>query len=177
MILVRKSLKIKVAIGIAALLLFVLGAATWVNIAFFTTEYLTWIEARSEVLAKPLKDRIRDLLSQVGYNATVFIVLKGDVAQLLKENRELSHVAIYDLAGKLVLHHHPHQKKQKRVHPGVQRALEQRPQKLFTLFLEGNYHTFIPVVHEKGALYLSLGSRGEMVAAVQRSEEHTSELH
>ena len=167
MILVRKSLKIKVAIGIAALLLFVLGAATWVNIAFFTTEYLTWIEARSEVLAKPLKDRIRDLLSQVGYNATVFIVLKGDVAQLLKENRELSHVAIYDLAGKLVLHSDAEQEKQKRVHPGVQRALEQRPQKPVTLFLEGNYHTFIPVVHEKGALYLSLGSRGEMVAAVQ----------
>src|SRR3990170_3682652 len=167
MILVRKSLKIKVAIGIAALLLFVLGAATWVNIAFFTTEYLTWIEARSEVLAKPLKDRIRDLLSQVGYNATVFIVLKGDVAQLLKENSELSHVAIYDLAGKLVLHSDAEQEKQKRVHPGVQRALEQRPQKPVTLFLEGNYHTFIPVVHEKGAVYLSLGSRGEMVAAVR----------
>src|SRR3990170_689842 len=167
MILVRKSLKIKVAIGIASLLLFVLGATTWVNIAFFTTEYLTWIEARSDVLAKPLKDRIKDLLSQVGYNATVFIVLKGDVAQLLKENRELSHVAIYDLAGKLVLHSDAEQEKQKRVHPGVQRALEQRPQKLFTLFLEGNYHTFIPVVHEKGAVYLSLGSRGEMVAAVR----------
>src|SRR3989304_2204856 len=167
MTLLRKSLTIKVALGIAALLLFVLGAATWVNIAFFTTEYLTWIEARSEVLAKPLKDRIKDLLSQVGYNATVFIVLKGDVAQLLKENRELSHVAIYDLAGKLVLHSDAEQEKQKRVHPGVQRALEQRPQKLFTLFLEGNYHTFIPVVYEKGAVYLSLGSRGEMVAAVR----------
>jgi len=167
MTLLRKSLKIKLAIGIASLLLFVLGATTWVNIAFFTTEYLTWIEARSDVLAKPLKDRIKDLLSQVGYNATVFIVLKGDVAQLLKENRELSHVAIYDLAGKLVLHSDAEQEKQKRVHPGVQRALEQRPQKLFTLFLEGNYHTFIPVVHEKGAVYLSLGSRGEMVAAVR----------
>src|SRR3990172_6891969 len=167
MTLLRKSLKIKLAIGIASLLLFVLGATTWVNIAFFTTEYLTWIEARSDVLAKPLKDRIRDLLSQVGYNATVFIVLKGDVAQLLKENRELSHVAIYDLAGKLVLHSDAEQEKQKRVHPGVQRALEQRPKKPVTFFLEGNYHTFIPVVHEKGALYLSLGSRGEMVAAVQ----------
>ena len=167
MTLLRKSLKIKLAIGIASLLLFVLGATTWVNIAFFTTEYLTWIEARSDVLAKPLKDRIKDLLSQVGYDATVFIVLKGDVAQLLKENRELSHVAIYDLAGKLVLHSDAEQEKQKRVHPGVQRALEQRPQKLFTLFLEGNYHTFIPVVHEKGAVYLSLGSRGEMVAAVR----------
>ena len=167
MTLLRKSLKIKLAIGIASLLLFVLGATTWVNIAFFTTEYLTWIEARSDVLAKPLKDRIKDLLSQVGYNATVFIVLKGDVAQLLKENRELSHVAIYDLAGKLVLHSDAEQEKQKRVHPGVQRALEQRPQKPVTLFLEGNYHTFIPVVHEKGAVYLSLGSRGEMVAAVR----------
>jgi len=163
----KKSLKIKVALGIAALLLFVLGATTWVSIAFFTKEYLTWIEARSEVLAKPLKDRIKDLISLVGYNPTVFIVLKGDVAQLLKENRELSHVAIYDSAGKLVLHSDAEQEKQQKVHAGVQRTLEQRPQKPVTLFLDGNYHTFIPVVHEKGALYLSLGSRGEMVAAVR----------
>jgi len=169
MTLPRKSLTIKVASGIAALLLFVLGAATWVNIEFFTTEYLTWIEARSEVLAKPLKDRTKDLLSQVGYIANVFVVLKGDVAQLLKENRELSHVAVYDLAGKLLLHSDEEQEKRQKVHPGIQRALEQRPQKPVTLFLEGNYHTFLPVVHEKGTLYISLGSRGEMVAAA-RSE-------
>jgi hypothetical protein len=105
----RKSLKIKVALGIAALLLVVLGATTWVNIAFFTTEYLTWLEARSDVLANPLEDRIKDLLSQVGYDPTVFIALKGDVTHLLKENPELSHVAIYDLAGKLVLHSNPEQ--------------------------------------------------------------------
>ncbi len=167
MIPLKKSLTIKVALGIAALLLFVLGAATWVNIEFFTKEYLTWIEARSEVLAKPLIDRTKDLLSQVGYNATVFIVLRGDVAQLLKENRELSHVAIYDLAGRLVFHSDAEQEKQKKVHPGIPRALEQLPQKPVTLFLDGNYHTFIPVVHEKGSLYVSLGSRGEMVAAAR----------
>ena len=167
MTLLRKSLKIKIALVIAALLLFVLGAATWVNIAFFTTEYLTWIEARSEVLAKPLKDRIKDLLSQVGYDPTVFIVLKGDVAHLLEENRELSHVAIYDSVGKLVLHSNPEQEKLRKVHAEVREALEQRPQKPVTLFFEGNYHTLIPMVHQKGTLYVSLGSRGEMVGAVR----------
>ena len=167
MTLLKKSLKIKVALGIAALLLIVLGATTWVNIAFFTTEYLTWLEARSDVLAKPLKDRIKDLLSQVGYDATVFIVLKGDVAHLLEENRELSHVAIYDSAGKLVLHSNPEQEKQRTVHAKVREALERRPQKPVTLFFEGNYHTLIPMVHPKGTLYVSLGSRGEMVGAVR----------
>ncbi len=167
MTLLRKNLKIKIALGIAGLLLFVLGAATWVNIAFFTTEYLTWIEARSDVLAKPLKDRIKDLLSQVGYDATVFIVLKGDVAHLLEENRELSHVAIYDSAGKLVLHSNPEQEKLHKVHDAIREALEQRPQKPVTLFLEGNYHTLIPMVHQKGTLYVSLGSRGETVGAVR----------
>src|SRR5574342_564378 len=156
MTLLKKSLTFKVAIGIAGLLLFVLSAATWVNIEFFTKEYLTWIEARSDVLAKPLKDRIKDLLSQVGYNATVFIVLKGDVAHLLEENRELSHVAVYDSAAKLVFHSNAEQEKQRIVHSTVRQALEQRPQKPVTLFFEGNYQTLIPVAHAKGTLYLSL---------------------
>jgi hypothetical protein len=52
---------------------------------------------------------------------------------LLKENRELSHVAVYDLAGKLPLHSDV-DKKTAKVHPGIQRALEQRPQKPVTLF-------------------------------------------
>lgn len=78
--LIKNSLKVKVALATAVLLLVVLGAGAWINISFFTTEYLQWLEARSDVLAKPLKERIKDVLSQVGYNRSVFIVLKGDVA-------------------------------------------------------------------------------------------------
>jgi methyl-accepting chemotaxis protein len=165
--LIKHSLKVKVAVGIATLLLLVLGASTWVNITLFDSEYFEWAEARSEVLARPLRERIKDVLSQVGYNSSVFVVLKVDMALLLKENRELSYVAIYDSAGKLMAHSDSEGEKRQDVHGQVQKVLERRPQKPVTLFFEGNYHILVPVNHEKGLLYISLGSRGEMIQRVR----------
>ncbi|MGH7811536.1 MAG: hypothetical protein ACREP5_14760, partial [Candidatus Binatia bacterium] len=94
--LIQSSLKLKVAVAIAGLLVVVLGLGTWINIYFFTNEYVRWLEARSEVIARPLKVRLNDLLSQVGYIRNTMTVLTGDVMQLLKENPELSHISVFD---------------------------------------------------------------------------------
>lgn len=166
--LIKNSLKVKVALATAALLLLVLGAGAWINISFFTTEYLQWSEAHSDLLAKPMKERIKEVLSQVGYNRSVFIVLKGDVALLLKENPDLSHVAVYDGEGKLVVHSDAQEEKKQEIHARVEKVLERHPKKPVTLTLDGNYHILLPVIHEKATLYVSLVSRGEIVRAVRK---------
>ena len=96
----RNHLKFKVAAAIAAMLVLVLGVGTWINISLFADEYLTWLQARAEVVAKPLKQRIQDVLTQVGNNTSAFIVLIGDVHLLMKENPEILRVAIFDRTGK-----------------------------------------------------------------------------
>ncbi|MGH7770796.1 MAG: methyl-accepting chemotaxis protein, partial [Candidatus Binatia bacterium] len=165
--LIKKSLKVKVAVGIAALLLLVLGASTWINISFFNAEYLQWVEARSEVLVRPLQERIKDLLSQVGYKPSSFIVLNIDMDRLLKGDREISQIAIYDPSGKILTHTDAERAKRQGVHSQVQKALAGRPQRPVTMFFDGSYHTLLPVVHEKGLVYISVGSRGEMIQRVR----------
>ena len=71
---IESSLRLKVAAAIAGLLVLVIGVGMGINIRYFTSEYLYWLEGRSEIIAKPLKDRVRDLLSQVGYNPATFVV-------------------------------------------------------------------------------------------------------
>ncbi len=114
--LITGNLKTKVALAIGAILVAVLGAGAWINISIFTAEYLRWQEARATVLVGPLKARVKDLLSQVGYKPNVFIVLKGDVLALLKDNPELAHIAIYDRDGNLALHSDTNEGKQLAIH-------------------------------------------------------------
>ena len=133
----RQNLKTKVALAIGAILVAVLGAGAWINISLFTAEYLRWQEARSAVLVQPLIVRVKDLLSQVGYNPNVFIVLKGDVLALLKDNPELAHIAIYDRDGNLALHSDANEEKKLAIHSTIKTSLARRPQTSLTLSLGG----------------------------------------
>ena len=130
---IKNSLKAKVALAIAALLVVVLGAGAWINISFFTAEYLQWLEARSAVLGQPLIIRVKDVLSQVGYNPSVFIVLQGDVVALLKENAEIAHIAVYDQTGKLVLHRDAKEEQTQENHGAIQSRLGHHPKTVVTL--------------------------------------------
>jgi methyl-accepting chemotaxis protein len=139
----------------------------WVSVSFFTNEYLGWVEARSEVLGRPLRDRIKDLLSQVGYNESVFLSLNVDIRSILKENRELSQIAIHDPSGKILTHSDPERAKLLHGLGPIQKALEGRPQKPVTFFSEGSYHTLLPVTHEKTLVYVSVGSRADLIEGVR----------
>ncbi|MGH7767162.1 MAG: methyl-accepting chemotaxis protein [Candidatus Binatia bacterium] len=163
----KKRLSVKIACGIAAILVFVLGTVAWVTVSFFGHQYLEWVEARSEVLARPLQERIKDLLSQVGLDPSIFIVLNIDIAKVLKENAELSQIVVYDAAGKLLFHSDREKAKPQSVHGQVQKALEGRPQKPVTVFFDGSYHTLVPVIHEKGLVYIAMGSRGDLIERVR----------
>ncbi len=163
--LVRESLKLKVAAAIAATLILVLGIGTWINISVFSEAYLTWLQARAEVVAKPLKQRIEDVLSQVGYNPSVFIVLSGDVEILLKEHPEISRVAIFDQTGKVAADSDKTPNKHQDANGRIQRIIERQPQRTTTLQIGDNYYTLLAIKHEKATLYLSLVSRGEIVKA------------
>jgi methyl-accepting chemotaxis protein len=144
-------------------MLLALGGSTWVNVFFFDKEYLRWIESRSEVLARPVRQRIDDLLTQVGHDLSVFSVVAVDLERLLKENPHLSHVAIYDPSGQVIAHSDREWQKRQQVDHRIQEILEISPQAPVTLFHEGNYQTFLPVIHEKGRVYIAVGSRGDMV--------------
>jgi methyl-accepting chemotaxis protein len=163
----KKRLSVKIACGIAAILVFVLGTVAWVTVSFFGHQYLEWVEARSEVLARPIQERIKDLLSQVGLDPSIFIVLNIDIAKVLKENTELSQIVVYDSAGKLLFHSDKEQAKQQAVNSQVQKALAGRPQKPVTVFFDGSYHTLVPVIHEKGLVYIAMGSRGDLIERVR----------
>jgi methyl-accepting chemotaxis protein len=164
---IQSSLKLKVAVAIAGLLVLVLGLGTWINIYFFTNEYVRWLEARSEVIARPLKARLSDLLSQVGYIPNTMTVLTGDVVQLLKENPELSHVSVYDTHAQQALYVDPQQAKRPESNLQIQQVIKQRPAKTAALFAEGSYSVISPLVHEKATLYIVIGTRGEMVQSAR----------
>jgi hypothetical protein len=136
----RKSLGVKIATGIAGILILVLGAIAWVSVSFFTSEYLGWVEARSEVLARPLRDRIKDLIGQVGYSESVFMVLNVEIRPILKENPELSAIGVHDPSGKILTHSDPERAK-KQDQGALSKALDGRPQKPVTFFSEGSYYT------------------------------------
>ncbi|HEY3304586.1 MAG TPA: methyl-accepting chemotaxis protein [Candidatus Binatia bacterium] len=163
----KKRLSVKIACGIAAILVFVLGTVAWVTVSFFGQQYLEWVEARSEVLARPIQERIKDLLSQVGLDPSIFIVLNIDIAKVLKENTELSQIVVYDPAGKLLFHSDKEKAKPQTLNGQVQKTLEGRPQKPVTVFFDGSYHTLVPVIHEKGLVYIAMGSRGDLVERVR----------
>ena len=162
----RKSLSFKIATGICGVLVLVLAAMAWVSVSFFTREYLGWVEARSEVLARPLRDRIKDLMGQVGYSESVFLVLNVEIRPILKENPELSHIGVHDPSGKILTHSDPEGAK-RADQEALRRALEGRPQKPVTYFSEGSYYTLLPVSHEKALVYVSMASRADLIASVR----------
>jgi len=163
------NLKTKVALAIGAILVAVLGAGAWINISIFTAEYVRWQEARSAVLVQPLMARVKDLLSQVGYKPNVFIVLKGDVLALLKDNPELAQIAIYDRDGNLAFHSHPNEEKKFAIHAAIKTSLASRPQTRLALSLADNYHFLHPVIHAKGSVYIALVTQAEVVRQARRS--------
>jgi methyl-accepting chemotaxis protein len=161
-----KSLSAKIALGIGAILIVVLGAIASVSVSFFTSEYLGWVEARAEVLGRPVRDRIKDLLDQVRYSESVFGVLNAEMAVTLKENPEIAHIGIYDQAGKLLAHSDPARAKQKELEP-LKKAVAGKPQRPVTFFAGGSYHTLLQVPHEKATVYVSMESRGELIDRVR----------
>ena len=161
----RESLKFKVAAAIGAMLVLVLGVGTWINLSLFSDEYLAWSQARAEVVAKPLIQRIQDLLSQVGNNPSAFIVLSGDIHLLMKENPEVARVAIFDHSGKLATDSDKDTDKYRDANARIQRIIESKPQRSVTLPVSGNFYALIPIKHEKATLYAALLSRGEIVKA------------
>ena len=171
--LVRESLKLKVAAAIAVILILVLGIGTWINISLFSEEYLSWLQARAEVVAKPLHQRVHDVLSQVSYNPSVFIVLTGDIEILMKENPELSRVTIFDQTGKVAADSDKTPDKHQDANGRVQRIIERQPQRTTTLQIGDNYYTLLAIKHEKATLYLCLVSRGEIVKAAGSRVTHT----
>ncbi len=165
---ITHNLKTKVALAIGAILVGVLGAGAWINISIFTAEYLQWQEARLTVLVQPLKVRVTDLLSQVGYNPNVFIVLKGDVVALLKNNPEIAHVAIYDRDGNLTFHSDANEEKKLGVQGKIKTSITRRPKPSLTFAIADDYYFLHPVIHQKATLYISLVSRDEIIRAAQR---------
>ena len=163
--LLRNNLKFKVAAAIAVMLVLVLGVGTWINISLFGDEYLNWLQARAEVVAKPLKERIRDLLSQVGNNESTFIVLNGDINALMKENPEISRIAIFNSGGKVVTDSDKAQDKHQDANALVQRVVERKPPKPSMLHVGDSYYTLLPLAHEKATVYIALVSRGDVVKA------------
>ena len=161
----RESLKFKVAAAIGAMLVLVLGVGTWINLSLFSDEYLAWSQARAEVKAKPLIQRIQDLLSQVGNNPSAFIVLSGDVHLLMKENPEIARVAIFDHSGKLATDSDKNADKYRDANARIQRIIEGKPQLSVTLPVGSNFYALIPIKHEKATLYAALLSRGEIIKA------------
>jgi methyl-accepting chemotaxis protein len=162
-----RSVSAKIALGVGVLLLFVLGGSALVNVFFFDKEYLRWVESRSEVLVRPVRQRIDDLLTQVGDNPSVFSVVAVDLERLITENPYLSQVAIYDSTGEVIAHSDRAWQKRPIVDSRIQEILETNPQAPLTIFHEGNYQTFIPIIHEKGRVYIAVGSRGDMVRAAR----------
>jgi methyl-accepting chemotaxis protein len=161
-----KSLSVKIALGIGGILILVVGAIASVSVWFFTGEYLSWIEARAEVLGRPLRDNIKDLLDQTRYNESVFMVLNGEIIKILKENPALSHISVHDRAGKTLTHSDP--ERAKRDSPeALKKALAGGVQKPVTFFAEGSYQTLLPVVHEKATVYVSMASRAELIDGVR----------
>jgi len=169
----RNNLKFKVAAAIAAMLVLVLGVGTWINIQLFGDEYLNWLQARAEVVAKPLKQRIQDLLGQVGNNESAFIVLNGDVLSLMKENSELSRVAIFDAKGKIVTDSDQAQDKHQDANGRIQRVIERKPQKTLMLHIGDSYYTLLPVAHERATVYVALVSRSDIVKAAESRVTYT----
>jgi len=161
----KKTLSVKISLGIAGILGLVLGPMAWVSVSYVGRQYLEFVEARAEVLARPLQDRLKDLFSQIGYQSSVFIVLGSEMAKVVKDNSELSNIAVYDSSGKVLAH--TDKSKQETVQGQVQKALEGRPQKLITVFFDGAYHTLIPVIHEKNLIYLSMESRADLIERVR----------
>jgi methyl-accepting chemotaxis protein len=161
--LMKKGLSVKITIGLAGVLTVVLGTVAWVSISMISRQYIDAAEARAAVLARPLQERLKDLLSQIGYNSSVFIVLNPEMARVVKENSELSHVAAYDSKGQMMAHTDPERAKQKGPQPEVQKALANNPQQAITVSFGGGYHTLVPVAHENTAIYLSIGTRGDVI--------------
>jgi len=161
----KKSLSVKISLGIAAILSLVLGPMAWVSVSYVGSQYLEFVEARAEVLARPLQDRLKDLFSQIGFQSSVFIVLSSEMAKVVKDNSELSNIAVYDASGKVLAH--TDKSKQESVQPQAKKALEGHPEKLSTVFFDGAYHTLIPVHHEKNLIYLSLESRADLIEKVR----------
>ncbi|HTM08467.1 MAG TPA: methyl-accepting chemotaxis protein [Verrucomicrobiae bacterium] len=164
---IKKSLAAKIICGIAGVLLCVLAAVAWVSVSFFGREYIQWVESRSEVLSRPLQERTKDVLSQVGYDASVFVVLDMDIARMLKENSDLSQIAAYDPTGKVLIHSDPEKAKREEDLAPIKKILEGRPQKLLTAFFGGNYHTFVPISHPKGLVYIVMTSKAELIQGVR----------
>jgi len=161
----RDRLKLKVASAIAVILILVLGLGTWINLSLFGKEYSTWLQTRAELVSRPLKQRIHDLLSQVGYNPSVFIVLSGDMAALMKEHPEISRVAIFDQTGKLIADSDKSPNQHQDANRRIQRMIERQPQTAARLQIGDSYYTMLTIKHEQATLYLSLVSRGEIAKA------------
>jgi methyl-accepting chemotaxis protein len=64
-------------------------------------------------------------------------------------------------------HSDAEQAKKQAVNVRVQKALEGKPQKPVTVFFDGSYHTLVPVIHEKGLVYISMGSRADLIERVR----------
>jgi len=163
----KKRLSFKIAFGIVGVLIVVLGTMGWVSFSFFEREYLQWIETRSSVLAKPLKDRIKDLLSQVGYNPSAFIVLNLDMDRIVEENREISQIVVYDPSTKVLAHSGSKPLPKEEGSSPIVKGLKERPQAPITILFGGNYHTLLPVAHEKGLVYISVESPGNLINQVR----------
>jgi len=161
----KKSLSVKLAFGIAGILSLVLGVMAWVSVSYVERQYIEFVDARSDVLGRPLRDHLKDLFSQVGNQSAVFLAMSSEMAKVVKENSELANVGIYDPTGKLLAH--TDKSKKEAVQDQVQKAVKGRPQKPITIFFDQGYHTLIPVVHEKALVYLAMESRTEVIEKVR----------
>jgi methyl-accepting chemotaxis protein len=163
-----QSVSYKVAMAVSLMMLVALGGSTWVNVLFFDKEYLRWVESRAEILARPVHQRIDDLLQQVGQKPSVFSVLAVDLERLVKENANLAHATIYESGGRVVADSDRDWQKQQQVDYRIQEALATNPQRPVTLLHQGNYQTLLPVIHAKGRIYIGIGTRGDSVQEARR---------
>lgn len=114
------------------------------------------VASAAEVVAKPLNQRIQDLLSQVGNTPSAFIVLNGDVHFMMKKNPEISRVAIFDQSGKVMTDSDKDADKHRDTNARIQRVIESKPQRSLTLPISGNYYVLLPVKHDRATLYVAL---------------------
>jgi methyl-accepting chemotaxis protein len=160
-------LSLKVACGIALLLVVVLSAGASFSIFFFDREYLRWVQGHAEGLARPLKKRAEDVLAQAGANLSAFVVLAVELEGLVKENPGFSHVAIHDGAGNVIAHSERDWQKRQKGDERVRKILARSPHTAVTFLHDGDYLSFFPVTHGQRNVYLAVGSRGELIRAAR----------
>ncbi|MBM4299471.1 MAG: HAMP domain-containing protein, partial [Deltaproteobacteria bacterium] len=84
---------------------------------------------------------------------------------LMKEHAEISRIAIFDHAGKILNESDKTPNKYKEADGRLKRIIERQPPKTSIFEIGDSYYTLLALKHEKALVYLAMAARGEFVRA------------